>query len=186
MKYLLLYLFLCVPALASDNEIYVSTYNFMNWERLNHVTYEKRNPLRGYAEFGISLFHPYTMNWDKAKTVEVGISKQFEKFTVRTNIGGWADRCEERRKVSDSLYTSVQIGAETDVVGTYVEYYIGPAVLSNKDQMLGSHFQIAQEIGIGRRDSRGVKIGVAVKHFSNAGLSKNNLGRNFLVIKVEL
>lgn len=142
---------------------------------------------RGYGEFGIAILHPYTWNYDKIKTVEFGLVGDLpHNFTVRTNIGGWADRSEYRSKVHDSLYQSLQIGAETKTVGDYVEYYIGPALISNRDNLLGSHFQIAQEIGWGKRDSRGVKIGVAVKHFSNAGLSKHNLGRNFLVIKVEL
>lgn len=143
--------------------------------------------VRGYGEFGIAVVHPYTYNWDKIKTVEFGLVGDGPgDFTIRTNIGGWSDRCEYRRLVHDSLYQSLQIGVETKTVGTYAEYYIGPALISNRDSLLGSHFQIAQEIGIGRRDERGVKIGLAIKHFSNAGLSKINLGRNFLVIKVEL
>lgn len=142
--------------------------------------------MHGYGEIGIALAHPYTYNWDKVRIIEFGYMADLNKtFQVRGNIGGWSDRSEYRRLVHDAVYQSLQLGLETKVVGTYLEYYIGPAIISNRDTMLGSYFQITQELGIGKRDARGVKIGIAWKHFSNAGMSKINKGRNFIVLKAE-
>lgn len=97
---------------------------------------------------------------------------------VATEFGGWADNAGSGRK--SSLISKAQIGVNPgSKVGVYGKVFIGPALISGTDTMLGGNFQFAQDFGIGIRD-RDTFVEFGYSHVSSAGLSKPNKGRDFL------
>jgi hypothetical protein len=52
--------------------------------------------------------------------------------------------------------------------------------------MLGGPFQFNHDFLLGVRGDNGALIGLDLKHMSSAGIEKPNVGRDFLLIHVEL
>lgn len=97
---------------------------------------------------------------------------------VATEIGGWVDNAGNGRK--SSLISKVQLGINPgNRVGVYGKVFIGPAIITSTDSMLGGHFQFAQDFGIGIRD-RDTFVEFGYSHVSSAGLSKPNKGRDWI------
>lgn len=145
-----------------------------------------------YAEFGVALNPPRLHEGPGAKRadpsdikiVEAGYDEDWGRFQKRVGVGGWSDSTDID-SARGSLYGSAMLGLEVKNTGLVVGYYVGPALISTPDRYLGSNFQIAQEVCLGLMDERGVWVGVAYKHFSNAGLVLPNKGRDFVVMKVK-
>lgn len=83
-------------------------------------------------------------------------------------------------------FAGASLGVRTKSPGIYASFFIGPAYVSQTDSRLASNFEFNNDLEIGVRDSRGLSIGVNYKHFSNAGLTPNNIGRDFFTIKLSL
>lgn len=81
--------------------------------------------------------------------------------------------------------TSIGISVQSQT-GVYAKVFAGPALLTNTDERLSSVFEFNDDLELGIRDSRGISIGLDVKHFSDAGLTSPNLGRDFLLLKVQI
>jgi hypothetical protein len=133
-----------------------------------------------YATWGVGVGHPEaTASPDKNKFIEVGTQISHDVFDSRIGLGGWMDK-SGYEGVRNSGYVQYQLGVETRKTGAYAAYFIGPALIQNKDSLLGSHFQISQSIEIGLADIRGVTVCLIARHFSNAGMTAVNKGRNFV------
>ncbi len=142
-----------------------------------------------YAQWGVASQHPAgAKNLSDIKFIESGaFGKLGGKAAYSLGLGGWTDKSNYVHgdiKARNALYALAMIGVEPQSEHMYMSYKIGPAVISRTDALLGSNIQIAQEIGIGMKDDSGVRVGIVVKHFSNAGLTDINEGRNFLGIQV--
>lgn len=97
--------------------------------------------------------------------------------------GLWTDtgRAAGRKASAFGLgQVGIKPGPET---GLYGSAFLGVAGITHPDSQLGGHFQFVENIGIGVRDGRGF-IGCDYRHFSSAGLSKPNKGRDFLVFTI--
>lgn len=67
----------------------------------------------------------------------------------------------------------------------FVENYFGPCYFSEAKGRISGHLQFATNIGAGWRDPKtGSEIGLNWKHFSNAGLSKPNMGADLLMLSL--
>lgn len=67
----------------------------------------------------------------------------------------------------------------------FVENYFGPCYFHEARGRISGHLQFATNIGAGWRDpSTGSEIGLNWKHFSNAGLSKPNIGADLLMLSL--
>lgn len=133
-----------------------------------------------YAQWGVAVGHPAYGSSDpsRVKNIEFGYQQSYQTFDTRIGVGGWTDK-SQYVGVKNAAYVQYLIGVETRRNdGLFVAYFIGPAYISNTDSLLGSHFQISQQLHIGIRDSRKIGVSVYVGHFSNAGLSRINKGRN--------
>lgn len=140
-----------------------------------------------YAQWGVAIDHPAGQTYSAVKYAELGMNKTINKFNYVVGIGGWTDITGYQykgRTARNSSYILTMMGVEPSTNYMYINYRIGPALISTKDALLGSHFQIAQQLSIGMKDLRNVRIGLVLKHFSNAGMTEINTGRNFIGLEV--
>lgn len=71
----------------------------------------------------------------------------------------------------------------------WLSNYISVGGITKPDDLIGSHFQFALDLGAGfQMPSNKAGIGISFKHLSNAGVFKDvvNKGRNFWTIQVRL
>lgn len=83
-------------------------------------------------------------------------------------------------------FAGASLGVRTKSPGLYASFFIGPSLVTETDTRLASIFEFNNDLEVGVRDSRGLSIGINYKHFSNAGLTPNNIGRDFFTIKLTL
>ncbi len=140
-----------------------------------------------FIQAGVGVAHPdKEASQDKSRIIEVGAERMFKVFDARLGIGGFTDKTEYPG-ARPSVFTQAQIGLSIRPKdgGLYASIYFGPGYISNPDSLLGGHFQFVEQLSIGLCDSRGVRLSIFVKHFSNAGIEQPNLGRNFTGLQAE-
>ena len=69
--------------------------------------------------------------------------------------------------------------------GLYIKGTAGPALLSEEDEKLGSMFQFLLGASVGIQTDN-VYGGIVYRHFSNAGLTDRNSGRDFIGLETGL
>lgn len=126
---------------------------------------------------------------------EIGVTGEQGKLSYTAGIGYWNDTTGYVDRKQKNIYASsaarsswfveMLYGAEPHSKTFYGTYKLGPAIISHPDALLGSNIQIAHELGFGIKDARGVRVGIVLKHFSNAGIVKPNLGRDFMGLRIE-
>ena len=111
-------------------------------------------------------------------------------FRAKYDVGYWNDIGTDHIVGPDTLarnssaFVSASVGIRVQPHWIYVENYWGISYLPNPDSQLGLPFEFTEELGIGVMDQEGKSIGIEWRHFSNAGLSKENKGRDFFLINV--
>jgi hypothetical protein len=107
--------------------------------------------------------------------------EQHEIYGIHTayELGGWVDQRVEARK---ALFAKSQVGVTPGDDGLFAKAFIGPALISHTDALLGGHLQFATDIGFGVRDSE-TSVAIIYTHFSSAGLAAPNKGRDFLTLE---
>lgn len=147
-----------------------------------------------FAQWGIASEHPSKeASITSVKFGEIGLSGEQGKLAYTAGVGYWMDTTGYRSQgnlfVSDraenSWFVETLYGVEPHCGPVYLTYKLGPAIITHPDPLLGSNLQIAHELGFGLRDSRGVRVGIVLKHFSNAGIVRPNLGRDFVGLRIE-
>ncbi len=97
---------------------------------------------------------------------------------VATEFGGWADSQVGHKS---SAIAKAQVGVNPGSrVGVYGKAFLGIAVITGTDELLGGHFQFVEDIGVGVRD-HDTFVELTYSHISSAGLSSPNKGRDFIV-----
>ncbi len=145
-----------------------------------------------FIQWGIASEHP-SENRSAIKFIETGVSGEYGRMAYTLGLGGWSDSSGYKVKaenwtspeVSNSAFVEMLMGVEPYADRFYMTYKAGPAIITNTDCLLGSNIQVAHEFGLGMKDLRGVKVGLVLKHFSNAGIVKPNVGRDFIGLRVE-
>ena len=137
-----------------------------------------------YGEFGIGISHPARAVESGAKNVELGYTNGIHWGRFQAGLGGWVDK-SGHPGARNSAYTQFSMGLEPDLGKWFVNYFFGPSYVLRTDALLGSHWQFFQEVGIGVKDYRGIRLGIVAKHLSNAGIIRPNKGRNFINLRVQ-
>lgn len=132
---------------------------------------------------GVGHSNKHQNGSDKIRYLEVNQRHTLGVFEQQVGMGHTLDDTDFNNSRGFS-YAEILYGLEVKRDGHYVEYLVGPAFISKTDKRLGSHFQFSHELGIGLKDVRGVRIGVVIGHFSNAGIKKPNFGLNTVGLKV--
>lgn len=118
------------------------------------------------------------------KGLSFGRQSEWSIFETKTEGGFWVDNTG-RQGAEGSTFLSYSVGIEPRWGALYLNVFQGVAVLSNKDTVLGGHFQFVEDVGLGIRDQeKGTAVGVFYKHISSAGIYKPNVGRDFLGVQV--
>ena len=84
------------------------------------------------------------------------------------------------------LYWSLEVGPTLDFGAFYTKFLTGPAMISYTNQYLNTAVQISSDLEMGLKDRRDITMGLGYKHFSNAGITSPNLGRDFLYLKLSI
>lgn len=143
-------------------------------------------PLQGatYINWGIAQDYPGGGSYSDVQTYSMGIRKPLlSKFDGFIELGGWKD---------PGHYTGAKPGEfvagglilDLKLTEKYVSYSLGPCLITPTDTLLGGNFQIYHKFAIGYRDTQDKRIGLFLKHFSDAGMVKPNYGRNFLGLEI--
>jgi len=137
-----------------------------------------------YLNWGTAFDYPGDSQYSDVQTYALGhggvLSKKFDYIL---EAGGWKDP-GHFPGAKPALYTSAAIGLDLRLHEKYASYFIGPSILSDHDTILGSNYQVFHKFSFGVRDERDRRIGFFIKHWSNAGLTKINYGRNFAGLEV--
>lgn len=147
-----------------------------------------------FAQWGLASDHPTENSKSLVKFAEAGLTGEKGKLAYTIGAGGWVDKSKfrtidytgrETSHVKDSGFMEALVGVDPQCGPVYLTYKLGPSYVAHNDSLLGSNFQVAHEFGIGLRDKRGVRVGIVLKHFSNAGLHLPNQGRDFIGLRIE-
>lgn len=104
-------------------------------------------------------------------------------FDYQIEGGTWIDNLQGRRS---SGYFSISPGISIIRETFYIKAFNGLSLIANTDSRLGGHFQFKHDLEFGFKDRRGVGIGLWGTHFSSAGITEPNLGRDFYGIKLQI
>lgn len=107
-----------------------------------------------------------------------------EILDQRLEMGLWTDNLHNGR--SSSGYGNYEVGIKVRHEGFYLQTFVGVALINNTDTQLSSVYEFTHDIGFGLMEKSGKAMGLNFKHFSNAGLKKPNIGRNFMQFEVKV
>lgn len=108
-------------------------------------------------------------------------SLAFKGLYSANEFGAWVDN---RPGASNAAFTKAQLGVVTGQErGWFAKAFVGPALISSRDAYLGGFLQFAEDFGIGLRD-KDTSVSISYSHFSSAGLSSPNKGKDFLVFEI--
>ncbi len=138
-----------------------------------------------YANYGIGIFHANDYNSAAVKSFSVGHNEQLFGPVIYQYEGGYfGDSSGHGREPSG--FGSGELGVEADPGYFVLRSLWGVGFITTPDAMLGGPVQFNQDFLIGVKGNNGAIIGLDYKHMSSAGLERPNLGRDFILIHVEL
>lgn len=131
-------------------------------------------------KYGFGL--PETGDLTQVKYISIGYQTPVSRlFRLKGDLGGWFDAAVPNR---NSGFISGAVGMRVEPGYFYVDNYFGVAFINRIDDILGLPFEFTEELGFGIKDSAGRTTGLQWKHFSNAGLSPINKGRDFILVNI--
>jgi len=137
-----------------------------------------------FIKYGIGVAGSAKDSIAESKTIALGYKeKLLGAFAYQLEGGFWTDSRKDLGRTG-SAFASSSLGLNIEAGYFYTHAFCGPAVITDKDSMLGGHFQFNNDIGLGVKDKDGYSMGVNYKHISSAGIFTPNQGRDFLTIKL--
>jgi len=114
------------------------------------------------------------------RSISVGFQRPLDGYSVRFELGAWGGGPGQ-----PSVYGSFLVGmtVSPNEFGAESHVALGPTYISTPDSVLGGHFQINTEFGLGMKDKLFYQ-GVLYKHLSSAGIYQPNIGRDFLMLQL--
>ncbi len=153
---------------------------------------EDQLKISGGVEYGFNDTYD-----DRLINVDVSYLKNYDSnFTYGYSVGFYrmskftTPRDEQgKRYVIDgyhSLYACARAGVSVRPLSfIYAEAITGPCYFDKAKVLLSGNLQFNTEFGYGLRDPKtGSTIGIIIRHFSNAGISKPNVGANLYMISM--
>lgn len=145
-----------------------------------HEMKEKKSTVK--IQYGVG-FNEDTVVDDSVRSINIGYYTQLTNpISYNINGGYFGDKSVDL----NTGYVCAQFGAALHPFDwMFVENYFGPCYFGETKGALSGNLQFATNIGAGWRDPKtGSEIGLNWKHFSNAGLSKPNIGRDLLMLSL--
>jgi hypothetical protein len=135
-------------------------------------------------KYGLGFGVPQQVDVSEVKYISLGHSYSLNNtFRLKGDLGAWFDGSNNPSS-HGSGFGSLSLGIRVTPGYFYVDNYFGIAYLTNTDLILGIPFEFTEELGIGVKDNEGRSVGVEYRHFSNAGISSINHGRDFFLINI--
>lgn len=160
LKYILTFIFLFIPIVADAEE-------------------------NTFYRYGVGVFRSRDYSKTAVKSFSVGRVDNFWGPLVYQYEGGYfGDSSGHGREGGGFGNASLGVQANPGVFILRSTWGIGG--ITTPDTMLGGPFQFNHDLVLGVKGENGAMIGLDLKHISSAGLEKPNLGRDFLLIHVEL
>lgn len=136
-------------------------------------------------KYGVGFGATDSQNMSEVKYLSLGIQGPISSlFRAKFDVGAWFDSKEGSTGRKSSSFGSAAIGYRVEPGYFYVENYFGTALIEHPDSQLGIPFEFTEEFGFGVKDNRGRSTGIQWKHFSNAGISPINKGRDFILVNI--
>lgn len=136
----------------------------------------------GFMKLGSGLD---SNNWFSTKILSVGYqSHLIGLFDYQLETGMFNDLYQPQGLIG---FVGASVGVHVDTSsGFYAKLFFGPSAVTQTDTRLSSIFEFNDDIEVGLKDARGVSVGINFKHLSNAGFVLPNLGRDFLILQLQL
>lgn len=145
------------------------------------ITYAENIVLK----YGLGMGATKQLNLSDIKYISAGYEHELGVlFKSKFDLGYWNDIGVSDLQRNSSGFTSASIGVRVAPNYFYIENFFGCAWVFSPDTQLGLPFEFTEEFGFGLEDQLGKFIGFEYRHFSNAGLSVNNKGRDFILINM--
>lgn len=138
-----------------------------------------------FLRYGLGVFNSSEYGTGESKTFSLGYEEEWFGPLIRQyEIGLFTDSGGGGRKGSG--YGNYSIGIEVNPGYFVMRSLWGIGVITTSDSMLGGWFEFNQDLFIGVRDDRNRMIGFDYKHISSGGIYTPNMGRDFIVVHVEI
>ena len=132
---------------------------------------------------GIGVFNSAKRSLSETKSFTLGIQEDlYGPLKQRVTVGGWIDNGGDGR--SGSALVSGQLGFEVNRDGLVAGIFSGPTFITNRDALLGGHFQFMDDLHLGIQDKNSNYIGVMYRHLSSAGIEMPNYGRDVMGLEL--
>ena len=138
-----------------------------------------------FARYGVGVFRSQDYSSSAVKSFSVGHEENILGPVIsQYEVGYFGDSSGHGR--NGGGFGDVGLGLEANPGYFVLRSTWGVGAITTPDSMLGGPFQFNHDFLLGVRGDNGALIGLDLKHMSSAGLEKPNLGRDFLLIHVEL
>jgi len=138
-------------------------------------------PFKSVADSNLALrMGSGIANTEKSAIYSIGYEETFvDHFLYKIDAGAWTDNQPER---NGAPYGSVGLGPRLGSLKGFNLQIVGSvAIAGYTDSLLGSNFQFTEELTLGYGP-----VGFGYKHFSNAGIIRPNIGRDYVYLNLAL
>jgi hypothetical protein len=138
-----------------------------------------------FFRYGVGIFHSADYSSTAVKSFSTGyIGEVLGPIIYQGELGYFGDSSGHDR--NGSGFGNVGLGVEANPGVFILRSTWAVGAITSPDAMLGGPFQFNHDFLFGVKGDNGAIIGLDLKHISSAGLESPNLGRDFLLLHVEL
>lgn len=113
--------------------------------------------------------------------LSIGIHQDIGLISFKHEAGVLLDKLG-----SNMVYGQTGIGVEPSSKHFYVHYFQSIGAVTSEDQYLSGYFQFFSDVGIGFIGNNKVSVGVGLKHVSNGGIVKPNIGKDTINLLIRI
>lgn len=136
-------------------------------------------------KYGLGFDQPNQDGVAETKYISLGYINPISRiFNNKFDLGAWFDSLDADKLKRSSGFVSDSLGIRVEPGYFYGETYFGASYITQVDSQLGTQFEFTEELGFGIKDNKGKWCGFEYRHFSNAGMSQINKGRDFFLFNV--
>lgn len=136
-----------------------------------------------YLNWGIAQDYPGDGSYSDVQTYSLGVQAPINKtFDLFAESGGWKDPGHYKGATAGG-FIAAGLVLDLEMNNHYASYSLGPSLILPTDTLLGYPLEFYHKLVVGfRQDNK--RVGIGIKHFSDAGISSVNYGRNFVFLEV--
>lgn len=138
-----------------------------------------------FARYGVGILRSAEYGSTNVKSFSLGYADELlGPIIYQYELGYFSDASGYGR--SGSGFGNAGLGIEANPGAFVLRSVWGVGGITTPDTMLGGPFQFNHDFLLGVKGQNGAIIGLNLKHISSAGLQRPNLGRDLLLMHVEL